>query len=359
MTRGNSRAWVGAAAGRGAALWCRAVAFGALAALAAFAPENALAQTPGANCADPLVVSIPAELPYFSAMSVCGLGNDSACLGTAEDAVYKLVVTEPVCVRMVVTPQTAARFYLGSTCPPCGAVWFTELDGAALPPGEHFVVVKPAVCDIGLYIEACQVRACCLQTGGCAMLGAAECTAVNGLDRGVGTSCGNTFCVEAVTCCLADGSCQSIVPTACQAAGGQPLFDVDCSAGLCGPKSCCLPNRSCVDETVVRDCLGLGGTPLNDGGTCATTTCDLICRRGDVNCDGRVDNFDIDPFVLVVVWGSNPQIPSTWTFGEDCWAIRSCTCDANWSGSLNGFDVDPFVACMVTLPPVLHECPAP
>lgn len=332
---------------------------GAALALAAFPIARAAAQTPGANCADPLVVTVPAQLPYFNALSVCGLGNDAPCLGTSEDAVYKLVVTEPVCLRVVVTGGPTRRFYVGSTCPPCGAAGAVEQDGVSLAVGEHFIVVKSPTCDTTLRLETCPLRPCCLITGDCAMLNAAECAAVGGVVRELGATCASVRCPEPYTCCLPDGGCQAITVEACWAAGGARLWGVECSAGLCGPKSCCLPNGTCSDATMVRDCLQLSGTPLIDGGTCATTPCNMVCLRGDVNCDGRVDNFDIDPFVLALVDGSAPLPPPNWVFGEGCWAIRSCSCDINRDAGFNGFDVDPFISCMVVLPPVGQECSAP
>lgn len=59
-----------------------------------------------------------------------------------------------------------------------------------------------------------------------------------------------------------------------------------------------------------------------------------ICR-GDTNCDGAVDNFDIDPFVLAIV-------------DPDGYAVAFPACstshgDVNGDGVFNNFDIDPFV----------------
>lgn len=59
-------------------------------------------------------------------------------------------------------------------------------------------------------------------------------------------------------------------------------------------------------------------------------------RRGDVNCDGQIDAFDIDPFVLAL---SDPA----------AYAIAYPECDIeranlNGDGMVNVFDIDPFVA---------------
>jgi len=58
--------------------------------------------------------------------------------------------------------------------------------------------------------------------------------------------------------------------------------------------------------------------------------------RGDVDCDGSVNAFDIDPFVRCVVNGT-PTPPCT-----DC-LMADIDCD----GSVNAFDIDPFVQCVI------------
>jgi hypothetical protein len=63
-------------------------------------------------------------------------------------------------------------------------------------------------------------------------------------------------------------------------------------------------------------------------------------EKGDANCDGAVNTFDIDPFVMALT------LPATWeaTYGAGglgCSLI--CTCDCNNDGAVNTFDIDPFV----------------
>ncbi len=58
--------------------------------------------------------------------------------------------------------------------------------------------------------------------------------------------------------------------------------------------------------------------------------------RGDVNCDGIVNPFDIDPFVQCLVSGT-PTAPCT-----DC-----SMADINGDGIINPFDIDPFVQCII------------
>ncbi|MBL8878355.1 MAG: hypothetical protein JNG88_04475 [Phycisphaerales bacterium] len=64
----------------------------------------------------------------------------------------------------------------------------------------------------------------------------------------------------------------------------------------------------------------------------------VLPTAGDTNCDGLVNNFDIDPFVLAL---TEPAAYGA-AFG-DC-DLRSA--DANRDGLVNNFDIDPFVALL-------------
>ena len=52
----------------------------------------------------------------------------------------------------------------------------------------------------------------------------------------------------------------------------------------------------------------------------------------DMNCDGVVNAFDIEPFLDLLFGG-----------GEPC---DSCTGDANDDGDINAFDIEPFLNCL-------------
>ncbi|MGE0479885.1 MAG: hypothetical protein AB7Q17_05370 [Phycisphaerae bacterium] len=61
--------------------------------------------------------------------------------------------------------------------------------------------------------------------------------------------------------------------------------------------------------------------------------------RGDANCDGFVNNFDVDPFVLAIA------DPGAYAAAfPDCNAGNA---DVNGDGRVNNFDIDPFVDCLV------------
>jgi hypothetical protein len=70
--------------------------------------------------------------------------------------------------------------------------------------------------------------------------------------------------------------------------------------------------------------------------------CQVACHgqlRGDANCDGAVNSFDIDPFVLALT------DPDAWVaLYPNCDLL--CVCDINDDGVVNSFDIDPFVAVL-------------
>ena len=88
---------------------------------------------------------------------------------------------------------------------------------------------------------------------------------------------------------------------------------------------------SCNDSIDVFD----AGYPME----MANATLSLVVQRsglvGDMNCDGMVNNFDIDPFVLGL---TNPAGYMA--------AFPNCNIsngDVNADGAFNNFDIDPFV----------------
>lgn len=61
--------------------------------------------------------------------------------------------------------------------------------------------------------------------------------------------------------------------------------------------------------------------------------------RGDLNCDARLDNFDIDPFVLALVQ------PAAYALAfPGCSPLNG---DIDADGAFNNFDIDPFVRLLV------------
>jgi hypothetical protein len=59
---------------------------------------------------------------------------------------------------------------------------------------------------------------------------------------------------------------------------------------------------------------------------------------GDANCDGGVNFFDIDPFLLALF--DLPAYHATYCGGQ------GCTVDMDGSGQIDFFDIDGFVGCL-------------
>jgi len=83
--------------------------------------------------------------------------------------------------------------------------------------------------------------------------------------------------------------------------------------------------------------LYVGGAFATAGGKPAAHLAKWSCPflRGDLNCDGKINFFDIDPFVLAL---TNP--------GKYAQKFPNCDrllADINGDGKLNNFDIDPFV----------------
>lgn len=90
--------------------------------------------------------------------------------------------------------------------------------------------------------------------------------------------------------------------------------------------------------TLTADCNGPLPFHVVYSPTAATLTWDTNLR-GDANCDCRVDNFDIDPFVLRLIdeqayGGLYPSCPPS-------------RVDIDASGHFDNFDIDPFVSLLV------------
>lgn len=81
---------------------------------------------------------------------------------------------------------------------------------------------------------------------------------------------------------------------------------------------------------------------------CGTTTSAavnvLVTLKGDANCDGAVNNFDIDGFVQALLDGQ-----AAWEATYPCDFL--CANDTNSDAAVNNFDIDGFVSC------ILDGCP--
>jgi hypothetical protein len=111
-------------------------------------------------------------------------------------------------------------------------------------------------------------------------------------------------------------------------------------------------NEICVSDFVpltsnVHIRFSIADTPNNSVTECgvdAVVVYDLYCPPsgglpGDLNCDGAVNGYDIDPFVLAL---TDPTAYGTAFPGCDYMLA-----DINGDGAVNGYDIDPFVSLLV------------
>ncbi|MBU0638930.1 MAG: dockerin type I repeat-containing protein [Planctomycetes bacterium] len=95
----------------------------------------------------------------------------------------------------------------------------------------------------------------------------------------------------------------------------------------------------CVDPTNDSTFWAIGEYANGSGNWGTWITSFLVSPiKGDVNCDGAVNGFDIDAFVLAL------DDPTTYEASFPLCDIR--TADVNDDGSVNGFDIDAFVALL-------------
>jgi hypothetical protein len=192
-------------------------------------------------------------------------------------------------------------------------------------------------------------------------------------------------------CCLPDGGCvDDLTPAECDALDGEFQGDDSVCASVDCPQppegACCSPEGVCTianEFTCVGEWLGAGtacggdcdGDGIND--TCAIAfglsedcnhngipdECDIAsgfsqdlngngipdeCEYwgiGDLNCDGLVNAFDIDPFVLALTDPVAYAATYPW-----CDVMLA---DINRDGLVNAFDIDPFVQLLTGGPPVI------
>ncbi len=112
---------------------------------------------------------------------------------------------------------------------------------------------------------------------------------------------------------------------------GQPCENPACYGlgACCNGAECWLADAA--------ECEAAGGRYLGDGATCEGGVNPCLVR-GDLDCDGIVDAFDIDPFVRALTDPSG--YAAAW---PDCYMLNG---DVNCDGAVNAFDIDAFAQCL-------------
>ena len=199
--------------------------------------------------------------------------------------------------------------------------------------------------DIDLFVETLAGPqphgACCLPDGTCLDdQTMTQCIGAAGTWQGADTTCGATECPQPITgaCCVGDGTCIETTPDDC---AGLYLGDDTFCGGDCdddGTSDACVIAlglaEDCQPNGVPDQCDIDDGTSLDLNESGIPDECESY-EIGDMNCDGVLNAFDIDPFALAV---SSPTLYQE-TFP---WCDRNLA-DIDGSGSVDAFDIDPFV----------------
>lgn len=114
---------------------------------------------PGDDCTNPLIINLPAQLPYQDVnQTTCGRGNDygggTTCLGSydgGEDIIYQVNVSSAVVVDITMDPQgtTWTGMALDTSCPPGSTCLYKStgssgsriLPGCSLAPGTYYIMI--------------------------------------------------------------------------------------------------------------------------------------------------------------------------------------------------------------------------
>ena len=100
----------------------------------------------------------------------------------------------------------------------------------------------------------------------------------------------------------------------------------------------------CNNNGMLDACDIAGGTSQDADGNGIPDECEGL-TRGDLNCDGQLNLFDIDPFVLALVSVQNGVPEEYYDAYPDCDIMLA---DIDADGSVTLFDVDPFVELLTS-----------
>ncbi len=185
---------------------------------------------------------------------------------------------------------------------------------------------------------SCTPRGACCRLGSClTLVSPGLCQSIGGVYAGDGSDCGEGVCASGA-CCAADGTCTTKIQYQCGLQAGTWLgAGTTCSPNLCPqPSGACCFDVFCIANQFQSNCVNGGGIWEGPNSTCTPNPCQAPAGcAGDMDCNGQVNFFDIDPFVLALSGESTylAQYP-------DCrWLNGDCAGD----NDVDFFDIDPFV----------------
>lgn len=222
--------------------------------------------------------------------------------------------------------------------------------------------------------------ACCMPNGSCSSnVAQGDCEAAGGTFQGNNSDCGSVSCpLPQGSCCFPSTFCITLTQGDCASAGGswggggtscntpRIITQPTAPAHSCDGAAVSLSVVVCgngptyqwrqYNGATPQNIPGANGstyainptTPQNSGnydvlvsGSVASNTVHVSTgTRCDANCDGIVDNSDIDAFVLALISGHD-----VWVQTYPCDFI--CSTDTNRDGAMDNSDIDSFVQCLV------------
>ena len=284
---------------------------------------------PGDNCYVPIVMTLPADLPYADLNQTnCGRDDNYAdtCLGSydgGEDIIYELVINSAVDIEITLDPKTTTwtGIALDDSCPPDADCIASSTNSSASPhgtgcvhlePGTYYVMVDTyptpdCVPDFDLTIVSCSqpTGRCCYLDGGvvtCVVNEEAECDVLSGIwDEGLD-------CTEGCPigrCCYDDPvQCADNHVLECDALGGDHDEALDCTT------PCPEPFAEDCDTAKVISAVPYIMSFDND--TATADGPDATCDKYYPTTSGLMQND---------AWW-------VWTATEDCYATVTATPDA-------------------------------
>jgi hypothetical protein len=238
-----------------------------------------------------------------------------------------------------------ADSYLRSTS--CSVPDWVAIDTVWADP-VHVVI------NVDYMIGAPEPGACCQETGDCTPdLLPTDCAMIGGTWLGSGTTCEPNPCEQPpVGACCTETSCSEVDVFDCGNLGGTWLgADTTCGDDCDGDGASDTCEfalglaEDCNHNGIPDNCDIASGYSCDENGNGIPDDCEFT-QRGDLNCDGLSNTFDIDPFVLALT------APDLYAAQYPC--CNYMNADANFDGLVNTFDIDAFVTILTGGPPIIH-----
>lgn len=345
---------------------------------------------PGDDCADPLVVTLPAQLPFADlSQHTCGRGADydspGSCIAgfAGHDLVYELRVTAPLNFDLEFDPHGTrfAALALDATCPPTSPTCLAylvstageplALTGYHLEPGIYTLLIdcwvtggNDCIPTFDLAINACTipVGACCTANGCLGTIPQLPCLEAAGMWF-EGFNCITFACPDVLS--VPPDTCPSALPL------GQPPYSVyftNSNSAANGPPGSC----NAVAATQMCNDVWFTYAPLDTGtltvdvayywydGLCAvyagsdcTQLTEISCTRAGEYAGPHIDTLTLPVSAGELYWLQIGDYGVSPGGGETLVALRAAPArpgDVNCDAQVDFGDINAFVLLLANRP---------